>query len=227
VALTAAAYFTLRALQGRLRWDAAFAGLLAGAAVAIRPSSALYLCAVALAVVACRRFALVPAFAAGLLPPLLALAFWRWQALGHVPISPGFGSLHWAQIGSNLGSVQEHFWSKRVLEWTLLAGTVALARRGLTALVLFGGWLWAFLLFEGSRPEGSLETGALLPMLIPAIPAFVLLVACLPLLLPGVPARLPQATDAREWRRPRVRTALFVAGVLLFAVVPVVLAAVA
>ncbi len=105
----------------------------------------------------------------------------------------------------------------------MLAGTIALGRRGLAPFLLFGGWFWAFVLVKGTANFGSLETGGLLHMLVPAIPAFVVMVAALPLLLPRLPKLLPQA-PAIPWGKPRVRAMLAAGTVLLFAVVPVTLA---
>jgi hypothetical protein len=132
-------------------------------------------------------------------------------------------NLNWHQFSENLDSLREHFWSARVVEWTVIGGTVALTRRGLAPLLLFGGWFWAFLLIKGTGDLGSLETGALLRMLMPAIPAFVVMVAALPLLLPGVP-KLLRPAPARPWGTRNVRTTLAAAAVLLFAVLPVALA---
>ena len=249
VMLAVAAYFLLRAVQGRLRWDGAFAGLFAGAAIGMKPSSALFLGGAVLALVGCRCWRLIPAFTLGLAPSIAALTYWKWHGLGYLPIfhaeesarlAIGSGTpfaatvslskylpFHWHQFSQNLGSLQEHFWSRRVFEWIVIAGTLALLRRSLPALLLFGGWFWAFVLVKGSSTLGLLETGGLLHMLIPAIPAFVVMIACLPLLLPGAQRHLRPVPPPRPWGPPGLRTSLLIAGVLLFAVVPVALSAAA
>ena len=246
VALAVAAFFCLRALQHEAWWpDAALAGAFAGVAIGIKPSSSLFLGGAVLALVGCRRWRGLVAFGAAIVPFLLALTVWKWRGLGYVPLFHAergahlaagamleplgalnlhqYINLNWSQLSSNLGSLQEHFWSARVVEWTLVAGTVALARRGLAPFLLFGGWFWAFLLVKGTGNAGDLETGALLRMLMPAIPAFVVMVAALPLLLPRTTRLLPR-TDVHPWATRRVTTTMLVAAVLLFAVVPIALA---
>jgi hypothetical protein len=248
VMLTVGAYFLVRAIQGRLRYDALFAGLFTGAAIGIKPSSALFLAGATLALAGCRCWRMIPPYALGVLPSIAALTYWKWRGLGYLPlfhaehvarlalaataapIGAAFGTskylpFDWHQFSRNLDSVQEHFWSKRVLEWIVLAGSLALLRRSRLAFLLFAGWFWTFVLVKGASTVGSLETGALLRLLIPAIPPFVLLVACLPLLLPRLPRRLPHVPLPREWGSRRLRLTLGIACVLLFAVVPVALAA--
>jgi len=104
------------------------------------------------------------------------------------------------------------------------AGLVALARRSLTGALLVGGWFFAFVIVEGTRPSSNLESGALLHQLVPVIPAFVLLVAALPFLLPDT--RRPAVPAPQRWGNPRVQAMLIAALVVVSAVLPVVLAAV-
>jgi len=245
VALAVAAYFSLRALQGEDRLDAVLAGAFAGVGIGIKPSSSLFLGGAVLALAGCRRWRGLAAFAAGLAPFMLALTVWKWRGLGYLPLfhaeqgvrlaagamlqPMGTLDLHkylnfnWHQLKLSLDSLQEHFWSARVVEWTLVAGTIALARRGLAPFLLVGGWFWAFLIVKGTGNLGSLETAALLRMLIPTIPAFVVMVAALPLLLPRATRFLSQI-DAGPWGSVRLRTTLVAATVILFAAVPIALA---
>jgi hypothetical protein len=223
VALAVAAYFTLRAIQRSGRADAAIAGLLAGAAFGIDPTAALFLIGVGLALLASRRLQLIPPLILGVAPCVLALLFWRWQSTGHVSFH--IDRLDWNRLGDNLSSVREHFWSMRVAEWVPFAGLVALARRSLTGALLVGGWFFAFVIVEGTRPSSNLESGALLHQLVPVIPAFVLLVAALPFLLPDT--HRPAVPAPRPWGNPRVQAMLIAALVVVSAVLPVVLAAVA
>ncbi|HLY95059.1 MAG TPA: hypothetical protein VKP14_09455 [Gaiellaceae bacterium] len=246
VMLVVAAYFLLRALQRPVRSDALLAGLFAGFAIGIKPSNSLILVGVGLAVVAGRHWRAGAAFAAGVAPGLLVLALWKWRGLGYLPlfhaehglrlaagaIQAPLGTfdphkyihLDWSHFGKNLDSLQEHFWSARVIEWLVVAGVIALARRSIVAALLVGGWFFVFVVAKATGPNGNLEDASLLRMLIPAIPAFVLLLAALPLLLPRSVCRLPRVAPPRPWGTPRIRLTLAVAASLLFVAVPAALA---
>jgi hypothetical protein len=247
VMLAVSAYFLVRVLQSRAWLDGFLAGTFAGFAIGIKPSSALYLGGVIIAVLASRRWRAGLALAAGLAPSLLALTVWKWRGLGYLPIfraEPGsrvamgpaavqlpgrlgqYIPLSWSHFATNFGSLQEHFWSARVVEWLVLAGIVGLARRSWPACCFAGGWFMVFFIIKGSSPQGNLEDASLLRMLIPAIPAFVLLMAALPFLLPGIPQRA-KPTPIRSWGTPRLRLTLAIAATMLFAAVPIGLAGIA
>lgn len=246
VLLLVAAYLVVRVLQ-RFDWtDGILAGLLAGFAIGTKPSGSLFLAGVVLAFVVLRRWHAAAAFAIGFAPCLLALLVWKWRGLGYVPLFQADGirvaagaviqpigatlglgkyfNVDWYFLNKNLESLQEHFWSARVVEWTLLAGTFALLRLSRVALLVFGAGFWSLLLVKGSSELGRLESGSLLHMLVPVIPAFVLLVAALPLLLPRVPRHLPEVPPPAPWGTPRLRLTAISAAVILFAVVPIALA---
>ena len=250
VALAGGAYFVIRTVQ-RFTWtDALLAGGIVGFALGIKPSNALFLPGLGLALVVARRRRALGAIVLALLPAVLVLTFWKWRGLGYLPILHARGEarlalgaaggiplaglslqkyLHfnWGLLQHNLDTIREHFWSARVFEWTVVAGVVALARKALWVAALFGGWFLAFALVKGSDPLGKIQDASLLRMLIPAIPAFVLLLATLPLLVPGARARLPEPRPPREWGSPRTRGTVLGAAALLFLVVPTALAAAA
>jgi hypothetical protein len=247
VAALVSAYFTARIVfdEHPSASDALAAGVAAGAAIAIKPSTALFLGGPALALLAARRFRGAALFLAGLAPALVTLTVWKARGLGHLPIAAPFerarvaaGSLllplglglhlhryinlDWHQFQLQLDALQEYFWSLRVIEWLPFAGLIALARRSLRAMLLVGGWFGAFVVVKGTYVHASFADASLLRILIPAAPAFVLLVAALPLLFPGMPQRLsppppPPPVDSGMRRR---RTVLLVATVLGTAVVP-------
>jgi hypothetical protein len=219
--------------------DALAAGTAGGTAVAIKPSTVLLLAGPALAFAYRRRFTSAGLFVLGMAPALLALLVWKSRGLGYVPV---FGSalaphpvaaggsltavdvssyLHrvdWSRFTSNLDLLREHFWSGRVLEWLVLAGLIALARRSRTALLLVGGWLAAFVIVKGSA--ASVEDGSVFRILMPSFPAFVLLLASLPLLLPHAPRRLSDWREAFASPSPRIRRAVVGTAIALSAVVP-------
>jgi hypothetical protein len=247
VMLAVGAYFVIRALQSRAWIDGFFAGSFVGFGIGIKPSSSLCLGGLALALVVSRRWRIGVAVAAGLAPPIVALTFWKWRGLGHIPLlssTPAtrlalatgniplpdpihrYVNLDWSMLGRNLASLQEHFWSARLVEWLVVAGILGIARLSRPAACLAGTWFLAFVLIKGSGQLGSLEDGSLLRMLIPAIPAFVLLMASIPLLLPGLPGKL-RPRPARAWGSPQQRLSLAIAGTLLFAAVPTALAGLA
>ena len=96
----------------------------------------------------------------------------------------------WDSWRSNMSGLREYFWSARVLQWAPLAGAVAVARRSLPACGLLAGWLFAFVLVKGSSPVATVDSGSFFRLLMPAFPAFIVLVAAVPLLVPGLFRRL-------------------------------------
>lgn len=255
VMLAVAAYFLVRTLQTERFADGALAGLFAGFGVGIKPSSALFLPGLVLALLVARRRRASLYVAAGFVLPLLALVVWKWRGLGYLPLfqharSSALGgerlalgslvplpvaSLHvgkylhfdWSHLSWNLNKANEYFFSVHLLIWIVLAGIVALARRSLAVALFAGVWFLDFAIFKGSGADGSIADSSLLRMLIPAIPAFVLLVAALPLLMPRAPRRLPALPVPREWGTRRLRLTAVTAAALAFAVLPAIATAAA
>jgi hypothetical protein len=225
VAALVSVYFCTRALFDEHPHfvDGVAAGVAAGAAIAIKPASVLFLAGPALAFAYRRRFAIAGAALAGLAPAVVTLTLWKARGLGHIPLL-SFGhlgglaatlplaglnlgryvhNLSWPRFTHNLDLLREHFWSARLIEWLVIAGLIGLARRSRAAAVLVGGWFFAFAIVKGSYVDSSIEDGSLFRIMMPAFPAFILLLASVPLLLPHMPARL------RAWRpsfvQPSVR----------------------
>ncbi|MHB8469194.1 MAG: hypothetical protein ACYDCH_05500, partial [Gaiellaceae bacterium] len=152
VATLVAVYFTARTLfdpHPRLL-DALAAGAAAGAAIGIKPSASLFLLGPALALVATRRSAHIAVFAVAIVPALATLTLWKYRGYGHLPIfSSGaqapvllaaaapplasvfshYGSLDWSHLSHEFDLLREHFWSGRVIQWSVVAGLIGLARR--------------------------------------------------------------------------------------------------
>jgi hypothetical protein len=248
VAAVIAVYFCARDLFDERPglFDAAAAGVAAGAAVAIKPSAAILLLGPALAFAYRRRYSSTGAFVLGIAPALLALALWKERGLGHIPLfgaamqpqplAAGVGGggtlaglnlsrylnqLDWSHFTDNLDLIREHFWSVRVIEWLVVGGLIGLGRRSGTALLLVGGWFAAFVVVKGSYANASIEDGSLFRVMMPAFPAFILLLASVPLLLPHAPSRLRELRPAFRSSSPRVRTGLVAAAIVVSAVVPV------
>ncbi len=223
VALVSSAALIATSLDRRTLTGAAFAGLVAGAAVAIEPRSLLFLGAAAGAYVAARRVPEAVTFALALAPAVLAVVLWQTRAVpGPDPLS--LGPVDWGQFTGNMAGLREYFWSQRLLQWLPLAGAIAVARRSVPLALLIGGWMLSFGVVLGSQPGAGLDGGGIFRVLLPALPAYVLLVAAIPLLVPTLAVRLgPRLDPLSPGYRPGW-SALAVAGVLL-ALVPLATAA--
>ena len=223
VALVASAALISTSLDRRSLAGAALAGLVAGAAVALEPHSLLFLGAAAGAYVAARRIPEAGVFALALAPAVLAVVLWQARALdGPDPLS--FGPVDWGQFTDNMAGLREFFWSQRLLQWLPLAGTIAVARRSVPLALLLGGWMLSFGVVLGSQPDAGLEGGGIFRVLLPALPAYVLLVAAIPLLVPTLAVRLGTRLDPLSPGCRPGRSALAIAAVVL-ALVPLATAA--
>ncbi len=88
-----------------------------------------------------------------------------------------------------MAGLREYFWSQRLLQWIPLAGVVAVARRSVPLAVALGAWLGGYLVVRWAHPGGGFENGEIFRELLPALPAYLLLVSALPLLVPTLAAR--------------------------------------
>lgn len=246
VATLVAAYFCARIVFARDRsvLTAVGAGLAAGASIGLKPSNALFLLGPPLALLFARRLSTMGWFLAGLAPSVLLLALWKYRGYGYLPLLhadatvqlaagahlvalhvPSYGHFNWQHFTNQLDLLREHFWSARLIEWLVIAGAIGAARRSWASFVFVGGWFFAFALAKGGASDTTIEDGNLLRILLPAAPAFVLLIALVPLVVPGLPERIA-ATTARPWAIPRrAAWAAFGAAALVTAVVPAVVIA--
>jgi hypothetical protein len=90
----------------------------------------------------------------------------------------------------NLALVREYFWSQRLVLWVPFAGVIAVGRRSWPLAIQLGGWLAMWVVFRMSGTNASPDGGELFRALLPALPAYVLLVASLPMLVPTLASRL-------------------------------------
>ena len=103
-------------------------------------------------------------------------------------LSQGAGlEISWDAFEANMAGLREFTWSNRLLQWLPLAGAIGVARRSPLAALLLGTWFGAFALAWGASPNVGVGDGSMLAALVPALPAFSLLVASVPLLVPTVP----------------------------------------
>src|SRR5207249_11658118 len=121
----------------------------------------------------------------------------------------------WGVMRQNLDVLREVFWSVRPLEWIPFAGAIAIARRSIPKALLVSGWFAAFLVVKGTDPRARVEDASFFRLMMPSLPAYLLLLAAMPLLVPtlgpALAARFPPLPpDPR-----RLRLALPVAVVLL------------
>jgi len=209
VLLLVAAYFTLRLATTGRDLDALATGLTIGFAFVVKPSNLLFVPAPILALAVARRYRGILVAAAAIVPSLLGLAIWKDRGLGYVPFfssSPGrtaiglaavaltIAAIHlnvgrylpfdWHVLHQNLDGFREFTWSQRVVYFTTIGGLVGLLRRSTVAGILVGTWLAVLLVAKGSWPQAGFYIGGFLTHLIPAFPAYFLLVASLPFLLP-------------------------------------------
>jgi len=242
VAILVSAALTVRALKAAAYREALLAGTFAGVALALKPANALYLGGPALAFLLARRWSHAAIFAVALGPALLALTIWKAKGLDQVPLftqeelrlaagaaEPVVGSLtSWFDRTVNLdfdvwkenmSNLREFSWSARVLQWLPLAGALAVARRSLPAAGLLLGWLLGYVVVKGAADVATVESGSYWRLIMPALPAFVLLSAAVPLLVPTAMRRLEPRLAPRPARAPRWRTTIAV--VVLTGLVPI------
>ncbi|MBA2641387.1 MAG: hypothetical protein H0U82_00500 [Actinobacteria bacterium] len=209
VLVLAAAFFALRSLSPNRLADAVFAGLLIGAAGALKPPNLLVAVGVGLAYLAARRWHEGVACAAAAVPALLVLVLWKYRGLGEIPafaleqarLAAGSGPValsldryleldvdHWRK---QMNYLREFFWSARLAQWVPFAGLLAVLRmrRGAVAALL-AGWLGAFLVVKGFSTRADIEANTFWRLLMPAWPAYLLLFASIPLLIPTLARRL-------------------------------------
>ena len=205
----------------------------------MKPANALFLLGPAAAYLLARCWRSAGLFAVSLAPAIVLLSIWKDKGTGSIP-ALGAGSTHVAASAvphlplansfferfplhqddweRNMSNLREFFWSARLAQWAPLAGALALARRSLPASGLLLAWLLAYVAVKGSSPVASIESGSFWRLVMPALPAYVLLVAAIPLLVPTLPTRLGARIAALPGRRPGRR--LVIATVVALAALP-------
>jgi hypothetical protein len=244
VAILAAAWLLLRAVDLESPTDALLSGLCWGFALLLKPSNGFFLIPVAALIIATRRWRQAAYFGAAVVPSLVALALWKVRGLGTLPItssyqhvrlatgtdptlafgSSKYGGFHWHHLQEELVDLREVFWSLRFLEFLLFAGAFGVIRRWPSRGVFVVAWFVAYGLMKGSTAQAGFNTTSWFRLAEPGLPAFILLTVgvayCIPVLgrAGARAAALPRLTIDR---RP-----VIVAGTLL-ALVPVVMMIVA
>ena len=120
----------------------------------------------------------------------------------------------------NMSGLREFTWSARVLQFLPLAGALAVARRSIAASGLLLGWLLGYVVVKSAADVATVESGSYWRLIMPALPAFVLLSASVPLLVPTFLDRMGPRLAPLPGRRPGRRSTIAV--VAFLAVVPIV-----
>jgi hypothetical protein len=237
VALLGVAALVARSLDTRAWTDAALAGCALGFAGLMKPPNFLIVPGIFLAYVLARRWREGAIVAVAVLPSLLALTVYKERGLGYIPLFAveetrlAVGAIFGVDIDADryldisldrwrvqMAQLREYLWSARLAQWAPLAGLLAVARVRLPLAALLAGWLSAFVVVKGMAPQASIEANTMWRLLMPAWPAYLLLLASIPLLVPTLARRLgsrveaPAATPVRAWP--------FRAGVVLLAFAP-------
>lgn len=246
VCLLGCAYVLLRSLQGEsgatsLR-AAAASGLLAGVALGLKPSNALFLAGAGLAYALARRGREALQFALALTPALILLLLWKQRGLGELPIvlpaenlaggmqvaAAGgldrYLDLDWTNFRQNMADLREYFYSVRILQWIPLAGLVAIVPRSRPVAGLLAGWFGAYLVVKGTPELSTVSSGSFFRFLLPAAPAYMLFLAAVVLLVPGLGRRLGEPERPGS---PSVHPGLLAAAAALTIFVPLTWAALA
>ena len=220
VVVLAAAFFVTRSLSPQRVPDAVLAGLLLGAAGGLKPPNLLLGFGAALAYPMARRWREVFAFGAAAAVGLLMLAFWKQRTLGALPVlalqevrlaagaTPAafdFNLDKYVQLDLDhwrlqMDQLREFFFSPRLAQWAPLAGLLAVlrVRRGAIAGLL-AGWLGAFIMVKGFNENADIQANTFWRLLMPAWPAYLLLLASIPLLVPRLFRRLgPRLTPPAD-----------------------------
>ena len=175
VLLLLGAVLCVRSYRRGGRIAALLAGALAGFAAMVDAAALLFVPGALLALAVARRPSRLVAFTVGLAPAIV------------VVLARGTGKSieagNWNDLEHNFTFIREYFYSLRVLEWLPVAGVIAVARRSFPAAILLGGWLFAFLAVQGSSSD--VLDGSFYRVMLPALPAYVLLAASIPLLVPA------------------------------------------
>ncbi len=222
------AYLLLRAFDTNAHRDALLCGLVLGFLVLLKPANGPLPLAGALVLALTLRHRALVGTLAGMVPALVVLALWKKIGLGHLPLlalgatreaagtmtaaAPVAGiSIHqyfkfdWHHVQENVHALHEVFWSLRLLEFLLVAGAVGLVARSRARGALVVAWFLAFVLIKGTVSYAGIYDTSLYRFLLPAWPAWVLIVAGVIFCLPVGPARRARQLEGDQARAKAYR----------------------
>jgi hypothetical protein len=209
VAVLAAAWAVLAALERRSLALAALAGTLGGLALGVKPANAFFVLAAAILVALQRRWRVGVAWALGFVLPLLALAVWKERGLGSLPLDsnalggsstlalglPGSGAapplaavhlgVSAGRLHTQFGDLREVFFSVLLLAWFAVAGAVGALRRSWAHGVFLAVWFVGFVVVKtGASSTAQVPSASFFRIAEPGLPAYLLLALATVFLLP-------------------------------------------
>lgn len=233
VAVLAAAWAVLTALERRSLALAIVAGTLGGLALGVKPANAFFVLAAAILVVLQQRWRVGAAWALGFVLPLVALAVWKERGLGSLPLgsnalggsatlalglpgsgaSPLVGAVHLGvdpgRLHSQFGDLREVFFSVLLLAWFAVAGTIGALRRSWAHGIFLAVWFAGFAIVKtGASSTAQVPSASFFRIAEPGLPAYLLLALATVFLLPraGRPWReRPAAAEDRPVSRSQLR----------------------
>ena len=240
-----AGWLVLRAYDSDRLLDGALAGLVVGYLVLLKPANGPLAAAAVLLLLVTWRLRALAATCVAAVPAAIALAIWKKSGTGSVPALSGGGggggkkgggstpavvdnahryiNIDFHHLAANAHALREIFWSLRVLEFLLVAGTVGLLLRARWRGAFVVAWFALFGLIKGSAPYSNVYDTSLYRFLLPAWPAWVLIVGGVVFCWPtGAAARVRAAaeTRARAAATVPVRRELVAGAAVLLAAVP-------
>ncbi|HEV7639820.1 MAG TPA: glycosyltransferase family 39 protein [Gaiellaceae bacterium] len=246
------AYFVLRTMDSNDLRDGVLCGLLLGFLVLLKPANGPLPLAAVLVLLATRRFRGLVGVVGAAIPAAIALSIWKKTGTGQVPaISGGGGAgggggggatpggvahntskylnidLH--HLSVNIHDLGQAFWSVRLLEFLLVAGAFGLITRARWRGAFVVAWFLAFALIKGTVSYANVFDTSLYRFLLPAWPAWTLIVAGVVFCWPVGAARWTRrsakpAVTPPSARVPGVRTLSAAAAVLSVAPLLLILA---
>jgi len=238
-------WLTLRAVETGSSTETVIAGLLGGTAIAIKPSNAYFLPAVAVLLVGLRRPRQTILWATALVPSLVTLFLWKLRGLGYVPLTSSSYSqlrvaagahplavattkylpLNMHHFGVELANLREVFWSLRFLEFLVVAGAFGVIRRAPLKGLFVVVWFVSFGIVKASSPRSDFPSATYFRLVEPGLPAFILLVVGVAFCLPSLGRRVRSFASVRGEAHIDLRRVA--PATVVLALIPLLLVAVA
>lgn len=232
------AYMVLRSIDSNSIRDGVLCGLLLGFLVLIKPANGPLPLAAVVALGVTFRFRALLGTTVAALPAAVALSIWKKTGTGQVPVFSGGGggggggapsavatnthkylNIDFHHLSVNVHALGQTFWSVRLLEFLLLAGGLGLIARARWKGAFIVAWFVAFALIKGTVSYANVYDTSLFRFLLPAWPAWTLIVAGVVLCWPLGATRRTQrrelsTADPELARAPSPRVLVGVAAVL-------------